>query len=221
MEPGLFVAEWPQQQHHPAGLLDDCDRDCKNGMNSDTRTALLDLAEHTVRSRGFDGFSYADLAKVLGIRKASIHYHFPTKARLSEALIERYQANLQQRLAEIEAAHATAGARLQSLIALYRSALHHGETVCLCVAFSICRESLSAAVVATVADIRRMILRWLAATFELGQTDRSIAAIQNPLREAHATLAMLEGAHLAARNEQDRRLFDAATQLLKARCQAP
>lgn len=73
-------------------------------MNRDTRTALMDLAEHTVRSRGFDGFSYADLAEAIGIRKASIHYHFPTKAKLSEALIERYQTSLQQGLTEIDAA---------------------------------------------------------------------------------------------------------------------
>jgi len=112
-------------------------------MNRDTRTALMDLAEHTVRSRGFDGFSYADLAEAIGIRKASIHYHFPTKAKLSEALIERYQTSLQQGLTEIDAAHASAGARLKALIALYRGALHDGQTVCLCVAFSTCRESLS------------------------------------------------------------------------------
>ncbi|MCK5866711.1 MAG: TetR/AcrR family transcriptional regulator, partial [Marinobacter adhaerens] len=83
-------------------------------MNRDTRTALMDLAEHTVRSRGFDGFSYADLAEAIGIRKASIHYHFPTKAKLSEALIERYQTSLQQGLTEIDAAHASACARLKA-----------------------------------------------------------------------------------------------------------
>jgi TetR/AcrR family transcriptional regulator, transcriptional repressor for nem operon len=52
-------------------------------MNLHTRTALIDLAEHSVRSQGFDRFSYADLTEAIGIRKASIHYHFPTKANLS------------------------------------------------------------------------------------------------------------------------------------------
>ena len=42
----------------------------------DTRISLLDSAERAVRQRGFDGFSYADLSKEIGIRKASIHYHF-------------------------------------------------------------------------------------------------------------------------------------------------
>lgn len=188
-------------------------------MNRDTRTALMDLAEHSVRSRGFDGFSYADLAEAIGIRKASIHYHFPTKAKLSEALIERYRTHLQHGLAEIEVAHANAGARLEALIALYRSALHDGQTVCLCVAFSISRASLCDAVIAKVGDVRAMVLRWLMATFELGQRDGSISAIQDPTDEAHATLATLEGAHLAVRTEEKAAVFDAATRLLRARCQ--
>ncbi|WP_373191284.1 TetR/AcrR family transcriptional regulator [Halomonas sp.] len=189
-------------------------------MNRDTRTALMDLAEHSVRSRGFDGFSYADLAEAAGIRKASIHYHFPTKANLSEALIERYQTHLQQGLAGIETTHSSAGARLEALIALYRSALHDGRTVCLCVAFSICRESLSDAVIAQVGAVRVMVLQWLTSMFELGLRDGSIAAIQDPTDEAHATLATLEGAHLAARTEEDSAVFDAATRLLSARCHA-
>lgn len=55
----------------------------------DTRTALLQSAERAARQRGYDGFSYADLAGDVGLRKASIHHHFPTKATLALALIER------------------------------------------------------------------------------------------------------------------------------------
>ncbi|NAO98925.1 TetR/AcrR family transcriptional regulator [Vreelandella titanicae] len=188
-------------------------------MNRDTRTALMDLAEHSVRSRGFDGFSYADLAEAIGIRKASIHYHFPTKANLSEALIERYQTHLQHGLAEIKTTHSSAGERFKALIALYRSALHDGQTVCLCVAFSICRESLSEAVISRVGAVRTMVLQWLMAMFERGQRDGTIVAIQNSTDEARTTLATLEGAHLAARTEEDPAVFDAATRLLNARCQ--
>ncbi len=59
-------------------------------MNApDTRTAILDLAEELVRSRSFNAFSYQDLADGIGIRKASIHYHFQTKEDLGVALVER------------------------------------------------------------------------------------------------------------------------------------
>ena len=101
---------------------------------------------------------------------------------------------------------------------MYRSALHDGQTVCLCVAFSICRESLPEAVVNRVGSVRAMVLDWIRATFELGLRDESISSISDPLQEAYATLAMLEGAHLASRTQEDPALFDAATQLLRARC---
>ncbi len=59
-------------------------------MNApDTRTAILDLAEELVRSRSFNAFSYQDLADGIGIRKASVHYHFQTKEDLGVALVER------------------------------------------------------------------------------------------------------------------------------------
>ena len=97
--------------------------------------------------------------------------------------------------------------------------MHDGQTVCLCVAFSTCRESLSDTVIARVGAVRAMVLQWITATFELGQRDGSVSAILGPADEAQATLAMLEGAHLAARTEEDLAVFDAATRLLRARCQ--
>jgi len=43
-----------------------------------------------VQTRGFNGFSYGDIADALRLTKASLHYHFSTKAKLGERLIERY-----------------------------------------------------------------------------------------------------------------------------------
>ena len=188
-------------------------------MKRDTRTTLLDIAEYNARSRGFDGFSYADLAVAVGIRKASIHYHFPTKVDLSEQLIIRYHTSLKERLAEIETDDLSAGERLKALIRLYREALNGGQTVCLCVAFSMCRERVSKKVVIRVGEVRTMLLKWIKNNFELGLKDRSISLITAPEEEACATLAMLEGAHLAARTVQDTAPFDAAIQVLLGRCQ--
>ena len=57
---------------------------------SDTNSRILDVAERLVQLRGFNGFSYADVASELEITKASLHYHYPGKADLGKALIERY-----------------------------------------------------------------------------------------------------------------------------------
>ena len=56
----------------------------------DTAQRILDIAEQLVQVRGFNAFSYADIAAELGITKASLHYHFSGKAELGQALIARY-----------------------------------------------------------------------------------------------------------------------------------
>ena len=59
---------------------------------ADTAQRILDVAERLVQTRGFNGFSYADIAEALRVTKASLHYHFPSKAELGRRLIERYEA---------------------------------------------------------------------------------------------------------------------------------
>ena len=80
-------------------------------MNA-TQTLLLDLGEAAMMQRGFDGFSYADIARDAGIRKASIHYHFPTKQDLGLAVLHRYSQRLLERLAEIRQTARTGGQAL-------------------------------------------------------------------------------------------------------------
>ena len=72
----------------------------------DTKTTLLLEAETLIRTRGYSGFSYADLAEIVGIRKASIHHHFPTKESLVAATLEGYRDRYARNLARIEADHA-------------------------------------------------------------------------------------------------------------------
>ncbi len=187
-------------------------------MTTDTKTALLDFAEQAARSRGFDGFSYADLAEAVGIRKASIHYHFPTKAGLSAALMDRYRDTISKACVEIVDANEKAAHRLLGLIALYRSALNDGKMLCLCVSLTTSHQSLSEEVNAKISDFRAMMVDWIKETFALGLEDQSISGVTNPEFEARATLALLEGAHLAARAEEDVKVFDRAVDVLKARC---
>ena len=57
-------------------------------MSIDTRASLIKSAEYMLRSKGYAAFSYADLEKVVGIKKASIHHHFQKKEDLGEVIIE-------------------------------------------------------------------------------------------------------------------------------------
>jgi TetR/AcrR family transcriptional repressor of nem operon len=183
----------------------------------DRKTALLDSAEQAARSRGFDAFSYADLAADVGIRTASIHYHFPTKADLSAALMQRYHQGFKQICADIDAQQTTGGARLAALIDRYRLAHNEATQVCLCVAFSISRQSLSEDVVSQMAAFRTMMRNWIAAVFALGKTDGSITNVQDEADEAAAILCLLEGAQLSARAQNEPPAFDEAVEILHKR----
>lgn len=186
-------------------------------MLTDTKTALLDSAEKAARARGFDGFSYADLALEVGIRKASIHHHFPTKAALSVALMQRYHTAFEHACADIDANNGSAGMRLAALIDRYYDALNGGKTLCLCVSFSTSRESLPAEVITSISRFRAMMTQWLQDTFAAGQSDQSITGVTAPASEAAAALPLLEGAQLAARVQENPRRFDEAVSLLRQR----
>ncbi|MEP3844567.1 MAG: TetR/AcrR family transcriptional regulator [Paracoccaceae bacterium] len=186
-------------------------------MPIDTKTALLDSAERAARTVGFDGFSYADLAEDVGIRKASIHHHFPSKANLSVELMQRYLAKFEALRAEFKETPKSGGVQLSTVIDNYRAGLDGGKSLCLCVSFTASRESLPSEVSQLVRRFRTMITEWLEDAFQLGHSDGTITHVQDPEQEAAAALSLFEGAQLAARAQEDLALFDNAVLLLKSR----
>ena len=185
----------------------------------DTRTALLNSAERASRAFGYTGFSFADMAKEVGIRKASIYHYFTSKADLAHALIARYRSRFAEQLESIVGKHNRAGERLQAYIDVYRAALGGGAMVCLCVAFSVGRDSLTPPVLEELAAFEDDSKSWLAPVFRLGREDSSIASIAEPASEAAACMALVEGAQLQARSAKDPSRFDTAVSLLWQRIQ--
>src|SRR2546421_761097 len=90
---------------------------------SDTASRILDVAERLVQVRGFNAFSYADVATELGITTASLHYHFPGKAELGQALIARYAERFTNALARIDSDATAAPAKLTAYANLYADTL--------------------------------------------------------------------------------------------------
>src|SRR3954467_9023955 len=90
---------------------------------NDTAARILDIGERLVQVRGFNGFSYADVASELDITKASLHYHFPGKAELGDALIGRYAARFAQALGAIDNQGGDAPAKLQAYADIYADVL--------------------------------------------------------------------------------------------------
>lgn len=183
----------------------------------DTRTRLLDAAEQAARHAGYEGFSYAHLAETVGIKKASIHHHFRTKADLALALIERYSVRISETLKVLEDNHPVAAGALAGYLELYRGALGGGDTLCLCVALSVSPGSLTEPVLAAVSGFHADSLVWLTARFGSAIVDGSVSDVTNPAAEAAALLALVEGAQLLARAEHSEAPFLRAVALFESR----
>src|SRR5262249_26520883 len=137
-------------------------------MQAGTRTALIDAAMHLVRRRGYAAFSYADLAEIIGIRKASIHHHFPTKEDLGEALVVAYTERIADALDRIDASSSDPIVRLDAYAPPYRDGLTRNEG-CLCGALASEIAVLPARIQASVRRFFALNLRWLEKTLEEGR----------------------------------------------------
>lgn len=97
---------------------------------SDKKNELLDCAQALIQTRGYNGFSYADIASKVGIRKASIHHHFPTKLDLAVAVVARYRNVFNTYLLNINAQENWMS-KIRLYAQLYQEVLSE-DKLCLC-----------------------------------------------------------------------------------------
>lgn len=178
-----------------------------------TRTRILDVAERLVQVRGFNGFSYADIAAELAITKASLHHHFPSKAGLGEALILRYTERFIDALAAIDAEASAAPAKLNAYAGLYVDVLRE-ERMCLCGMLAAEYQTLPATVQVAVLAFLDENEDWLVRVLERGREDGSLRFTATTRETAGSILGGLEGAMLVARSRGELESFQTAATLL-------
>jgi len=189
--------------------------------DGDTATRILDSAETLVQVRGFNGFSYADVAGELALTTASLHYHFPGKAELGRALIVRYAERFKAALAEIDERGEDAPAKLRAYARLYGDVLRD-ERMCLCgmlaAEYQTLPEPMRDAVIGFFDENETWVERVLA-----GGREEGTLAFEGPPREAaRLIVSALEGAMLVARPYGGVDRFEtAADRLLSAFAEAP
>jgi TetR/AcrR family transcriptional regulator, transcriptional repressor for nem operon len=182
--------------------------------DASTAARILDAAERLAQVRGFNGFSYADIAAELGITKAALHYHFATKADLGEALISRYAARFGEALAAIEADTPAAPARLRGYAELYAEVLR-SQRMCLCGMLAAEYPTLPGAMQASVVSFFDQNEAWLHDVLEQGRGDGSLHFTGSARDAARMIISCLEGALLVTRPYGDiPRFEDAAASLI-------
>ena len=175
---------------------------------TDTPQRILDIAERLVQTRGFNGFSYADIAEAMHVTKASLHYHFRGKADLGKRLIERYEENFLAALAKIDEQSKDARDRLRRYAAIYGDVLRDNR-MCLC--------GMLAAEFGTLPESMRTEMRhyfdanerWLTGVLKEGKREKVLKFSGPPVEAARAIIGALEGGMMIARSYGDPARFDA------------
>jgi TetR/AcrR family transcriptional repressor of nem operon len=179
-----------------------------------TAARILDAAERLVQLRGFNGFSYADIAAELGITKAALHYHFAAKADLGLALITRYAGRFAEALAGIDRVGADCAdedradedrteplrpaRRLAEYAALYLRVIQDGR-MCLCGMLAAEYLTLPQPMRDAVAGFFDENEAWLEKVLAEGHADGSLRFPGTARESARVVIAALEGAMLTAR----------------------
>lgn len=166
-------------------------------MNTGTRERLLNEAEALMRTRGYAAFSYADLAERVGIRKASIHHHFPTKAELGGALIDGYLVKFENALQTILDDENAAPERLRRYVDFFLESMN-GGMLPLCGALSAEMSVLPETLQGRVRYFFELHLKWLERVVRAGVAAKELREDIDEKRAAMLLLSTLEGASLVA-----------------------
>lgn len=157
-----------------------------------TRSDLLASAEILLRTKGYAAFSYADLAEEIGIKKASIHHHFPTKEGLAIAIVESYLFRFKSQLESINAENAGIIDRL-SAFALMFAKSSESSLLPLCGALAAELLALPESLKEMTRDFFEIHLNWLQENIVKGQEAGELKAELDCVRVARLILNTLEG----------------------------
>lgn len=177
-----------------------------------TADAILRCAQSSIIAGGYNGFSYADIAAVVGIRKASIHHHFPTKVDLVRTLVQQYRRQAEAGIAELERQFPDPLDQLLHYVGYWESCIGQLDTsYCLCALLATQIPVLPEEIAVELQAYFRGLSAWLTSVLERGAREGSITVTSSAHAEAEALMAAVHGAMLSARAYGDPQAFAAVT----------
>lgn len=169
---------------------------------------ILLCARSLIVAGGYHGFSYADIAKVIGIRNASIHYHFPSKTDLVRILVARYRDEAEAGLAALERDIPDPAGQLRAYAGFWESCIADSTApFCVCALLASQIPVLPEEVVTEVRAHFRMLSAWLSSVLARGAEEGSLRLAAMPDAEAEMFMAAIHGAMLSARARGDAKVF--------------
>jgi TetR/AcrR family transcriptional repressor of nem operon len=191
-------------------------------MQGETAEKILDAANALLIDRGYSAFSYADIAETVSIRKASIHHHFPTKAGLVVAVLQRHRARIAAGMQALDEQINDPLTRIRNYFKYWEDCIA-GRTLSFCIGALLGAEmpSLPEEVQAKVRLHFAMLTEWFERTLKAGSKARTIHLQGTVAIEAQTLIALLHGAMLSARATSDCDLFRSLSQAALQRIAPP
>ncbi|MBC3860976.1 TetR/AcrR family transcriptional regulator [Undibacterium jejuense] len=169
---------------------------------SATAERVVDAAESLIQERGYNGFSYDDVAKLVGIKKPSIHHHFATKGELAAVVAQRYTHRFKESLLQIEGHHVKAQDRLTAYADLFEKTFSTNKHLCVCGMLGAESSSLPDLVNHEVERFFDVNVDWLTHIAQDGQRAGQLLSVLSPEGIAETYLSILEGAMIVGRGMQ-------------------
>ena len=189
---------------------------------SNTSEDILTCARALIVAGGYNGFSYADIADVVGVRKASIHHHFPNKVDLVKAIVVQHRQATADGIERLQQAIPGPLAMLRAYTQYWEKCIEDlSAPFCVCALLAGELPILPADVAVEVRGYFRFLSGWMASVLERGVQQGTIRLMQPPEVEAEVFMATVHGAMLSARAYGDAKVFGAITAAQLARVEAP
>lgn len=165
----------------------------------DTKTHIMDIARRMTMQQGFDAFSYRDISEEIGIKTSSIHYYFPSKQDLAEALVDDYIDYLSQGLQNINESLPNGYERFKAMLELMIATSGQEKQLCLCGMLSANMHAVSEPARHKLGEFFQRFETWTTETLKQGVQDGSVHHLVRPVSTAAEMVAAIEGAMLIAR----------------------
>lgn len=182
----------------------------------ETRERIMDSALTLMQTRGFNAFSYRDVADEVGVRSASIHHYFPTKEDLGKEVIRLYKSRVAEALDGIARTNPDPVRKIEKFIALLGKSAEDGESVCLCgMLMSDCltlEKGMQQELILLVTEFEL----WLAGVLAEGRELAVFHFKEQPAFLARALFASFQGILMCARAHKEPARFGRAAQSLTA-----
>ncbi|MFB4323416.1 TetR/AcrR family transcriptional regulator [Priestia sp. BR_2] len=187
-----------------------------------TSDDILTCARSLIIAGGYNGFSYADIAEVVGIRKASIHHHFPSKVDLVRTLVARYREEAEVGMENIELHVSDALEQLRFYVGYWEACIADASApICVCALLASQLPVLPEEVAMEVREHFRYLSTWLTSVLDRGSRLGQLQLRSTPQAEAEAFMATVHGVMLSARAYGDPNMFSFVTGPLLERLAIP